>query len=190
MKTVAATLLCPCCGNKPGLSRFGSSEQGLAGLLHSKADGFVSMTARLERGPPGAAALQPFSAPYAPADEELAAQFLAAAPRPAVSEEKIDALATRLIEAIRAQSGGLGGIEDFLHAYSLSTKEGLALMVLAEALLRVPDAATTDRLIEDKLSAGNWQLDDDKTTALLVSASAWALGLGARVIHPGETPEN
>ena len=54
------------------------------------------------------------------------------------------------------QAGGLGGIEDFLHAYSLSTKEGLALMVLAEALLRVPDAATADRLIEDKLAAGDW----------------------------------
>ncbi len=50
-----------------------------------------------------------------------------------------------------AVRGGLGGIEDFLHAYSLSTQEGLALMVLAEALLRVPDAATADRLIEDKL---------------------------------------
>ena len=59
--------------------------------------------------------------------------------------------ATRLVEAIRSHAGGLGGIEDFLHAYSLSTQEGLALMVLAEALLRVPDAATADRLIEDKL---------------------------------------
>ena len=57
--------------------------------------------------------------------------------------------------AIRAKAGGLGGIEDFLHDYSLSTKEGLALMVLAEALLRVPDAATADRLIEDKLAAGD-----------------------------------
>ena len=55
-----------------------------------------------------------------------------------------------------AKAGGLGGIEDFLHAYSLSTKEGLALMVLAEALLRVPDAATADRLIEDKLATGDW----------------------------------
>ena len=54
-------------------------------------------------------------------------------------------------QAIRARSGGLGGVEDFLHAYALSTKEGLALMVLAEALLRVPDAVTADRLIEDKL---------------------------------------
>ena len=95
----------------------------------------------------------------------------------------------KLVEAIRAKAGGLGGVEEFLHAYSLSTKEGLALMVLAEALLRVPDSATADRLIEDKLAAGRWSDGDVKSTALLVSASAWTLGIAARVIHPGETPE-
>ena len=63
-------------------------------------------------------------------------------------------------------------------------------MVLAEALLRVPDAATADRLIEDKLSAGDWTHHEVKSTALLVSASAWALGISARIIQPGETPEN
>ena len=130
-----------------------------------------------------------FQAPFAPPDEALAAQFLAGASRGAAAERRIDARATALVEAIRAKAGGLGGIEDFLHAYSLSTKEGLALMVLAEALLRVPDAATADRLIEDKLAAGRWRDGDIKSTALLVSASAWALGIAARIIHPGETPE-
>src|SRR5499426_3399508 len=83
-----------------------------------------------------------------------------------------------------------GGFEDFLHAYSLSTKEGLALMVLAEALLRVPDAATADRLIEDKLATGDWSSHEIKSNALLVSASAWTLGITARIIQPGETPDN
>ena len=78
---------------------------------------------------------------------------------------RIDARATRLVTAIRARIGGLGGIEDFLHAYSLSTKEGLALMVLAEALLRVPDATTADRLIEDKLAAGDWLSHDVRSSA-------------------------
>src|SRR6516164_433803 len=136
------------------------------------------------------AALPPFQAPFAPEDEELAAEFLADVPRDGAAERRIDARARRLIEAIRAKAGGLGGIEDFLHAYSLSTKEGLALMVLAEALLRVPDPATADRLIEDKLAAGRWLDGDIKSTALLVSASAWTLGVAARIIHPGETPEN
>ena len=133
--------------------------------------------------------LPPFRAPFAPPDEELAAGLLADAARDGAAERRIDARARALVEAIRAKAGGLGGIEDFLHAYSLSTKEGLALMVLAEALLRVPDAATADRLIEDKLAAGRWLDGDIKSTALLVSASAWTLGIAARIIHPGETPE-
>ena len=135
------------------------------------------------------AVLPAFSAPFAPPDEALAARFLAGASRDAAAERRIDSRAAALIEAIRAKTGRLGGIEDFLHAYSLSTKEGLALMVLAEALLRVPDAATADRLIEDKLAGGHWLDGDIKSTALLVSASAWTLGIAARIIHPGETPE-
>src|SRR5205823_3958347 len=99
-----------------------------------------------------ALASPPFSAPYAPSDESVAAELLKGATRPPATERWIETYATGLIEGIRERTGGLGGIEDFLHAYSLSTKEGLALMVLAEALLRVPDATTADRLIEDKLA--------------------------------------
>src|SRR3954468_2818592 len=131
-----------------------------------------------------------FSAPYAPPDQAIAAALMEQASAGTDAERRIDAYATRLIEGIRGNAGGLGGIEDFLHAYSLSTKEGLALMVLAEALLRVPDAATADRLIEDKLAAADWAHHEPKSAALLVSASAWALGISARIIQPGETPEN
>src|ERR1700732_618999 len=133
--------------------------------------------------------LPTFRAPFAPPDEGLAAGLLPDAARDDAAEARIYARAKRLVEAIRAKAGGLGGVEEFLHAYSLSTKEGLALMVLAEALLRVPDTATADRRIEDKLAAGRWRDGDVKSTALLVSASAWTLGVAARVIHPGETPE-
>src|SRR5438552_2348410 len=130
-----------------------------------------------------------FSAPYAPPDEVMAAGLLDKAPRGSEAERRIDAYARRLVEGIRGKAGGLGGIEDFLHAYSLSTREGLALMVLAEALLRVPDGATADRLIEDKLATGEWSSHHVKSSALLVSASAWTLGMTARIIHPGETPD-
>jgi RHH-type proline utilization regulon transcriptional repressor/proline dehydrogenase/delta 1-pyrroline-5-carboxylate dehydrogenase len=132
--------------------------------------------------------IPPFATPYAPPDEVIAAGLLATAYRPAEAEARIDARVTRWVAAIRAKVGGLGGVEDFLHAYALSTKEGLALMVLAEALLRVPDADTADRLIEDKLKAGDWAHHDTRSAALLVSASAWTLGITARVIHPSETP--
>src|SRR5215471_11952904 len=130
-----------------------------------------------------------FSAAYAPPDEAIAPGLLREASRASDAERRIDAYARRLIEGIRARAGGLGGIDDFLHAYSLSTKEGLALMVLAEALLRVPDAATADRLIEDKLATGEWSSHHVKSNALLVSASAWTLGITARIIHPGEVPD-
>jgi RHH-type proline utilization regulon transcriptional repressor/proline dehydrogenase/delta 1-pyrroline-5-carboxylate dehydrogenase len=133
--------------------------------------------------------IPPLRAPYAPPDEAMAAALLQTAGRSRDAEARIDTRATRLIEAIRARTGMFGGVEEFLHAYTLSTKEGLALMVLAEALLRVPDAETADRLIEDKLQAGDWAHHDARSSGLLVSASAWTLGLTARVIQPGETPE-
>lgn len=133
--------------------------------------------------------LKSFRAEFAAADEKIATDLMSNLSFPSASEARIDARATKLIEAIRAPKSGLGGIEDFLREYSLSTKEGLALMVLAEALLRVPDGATADRLIEDKLSQADWSKHEARSDALLVTASSWALGITARVIQPGETPE-
>ncbi len=134
--------------------------------------------------------LPQFGAPYAPDDVAAACVLLDGMPIP---PERIAAIETRardLIEAIRAHGGGFGGVEEMLREYSLSTREGLALMVLAEALLRVPDAATADRLIEDKLGQGDFLQHEAKSQALLVNASAWALGLSARIIRPGETPDS
>jgi RHH-type proline utilization regulon transcriptional repressor/proline dehydrogenase/delta 1-pyrroline-5-carboxylate dehydrogenase len=131
----------------------------------------------------------PFRAAYAPDDAAIARRLLAHADLGPQREARIDARATMLIEAIRGRSAGLGGVEELLREYSLSTKEGLALMVLAEALLRVPDSITADRLIEDKLGQGDFAHHETKSGALFVSASAWALGVTSRIIQPGETPE-
>jgi len=132
----------------------------------------------------------PFRAPYAPDDALLAAGFLANATLAPAREARIDAEARRLIGAIRESASGIGGIEALLREYSLSTPEGLALMVLAEGLLRVPDDATADRLIEDKLGQGGFADGGaHHPQSLLVSASAWALGVSARLIGPTETPE-
>src|ERR1700716_1786631 len=133
--------------------------------------------------------LPPFSAPYAPDDAAIAGRLLASAKLGAEQELRIYRTATRLIEAIRASDDRLGGIEDMLREFALSTKEGLALMVLAEALLRVPDARTADQFIEDKLGQGDFVHHETKSSAFLVNASAWALGMSARVIQPGETPQ-
>lgn len=130
-----------------------------------------------------------FSAPYAEDDVVLARKLIHESRLASEREQRIDTEATRLIDAIRTSSGSFGGVEDMLREYALSTKEGLALMILAEALLRVPDAETADRLIEDKLGQGDFAGHRARSDAFLVSASSWALALTARIIHPGETPD-
>ena len=134
-------------------------------------------------------ALAAFHAPHAPDDDRLIRDFNEKLVFSGAQDRAIDARATRLIQAIRSESGQVGGVEDFLREYGLSTREGLALMVLAEALLRVPDALTQDKLIEDKLKEGGWSDHETHGDTWFVSASAWALAMSARVIKPGETPE-
>jgi RHH-type transcriptional regulator, proline utilization regulon repressor / proline dehydrogenase / delta 1-pyrroline-5-carboxylate dehydrogenase len=133
--------------------------------------------------------LPAFTALYAADDIAIARQLLGASRLSGEREARIDRTATRLIEAIRANDDRFGGVEDMLREFALSTKEGLALMVLAEALLRVPDARTADRFIEDKLGEGDFIHHETRSSAFLVNASAWALGMSARVIQPGETPD-
>ncbi len=127
-------------------------------------------------------------ASYAPDERAVLRPLLAGASLSPEREGRVDAQASRLIGAIRTR-GGLGGLEEVLREYSLSTREGLALMVLAEALLRVPDARTADALIEDKLGSADFTRSRDWSGTVLVNASAWALGVSVRVIQPGETPE-
>ncbi len=130
-----------------------------------------------------------FTAPFGGDDDRIVRAFDNRLAFSSQQDMAVDRRATRFIDAIRGKSGNMGGVEDFLREYGLSTREGLALMVLAEALLRVPDALTQDKLIEDKLKEGGWSEHEAHGDSWFVSASAWALGLSARVIRPGETPE-
>ena len=136
----------------------------------------------------GPETLPPFDAPYAPDDRAIASRLIGSSRLTPEQDARIDGTATRLIGAIREHGGGLGGIEDLLREFALSTKEGLALMVLAEALLRVPDAATADRFIDEKLDQGDFDQHETKSSAFVVNASAWALGVTSQIIQPGETP--
>ena len=129
-----------------------------------------------------------FQAPYASDDAALAESLLRAAPLPAGTEAAVDRLAADLIGAIRADAGH-GAVEALLREYALTTREGLALMSLAEALLRVPDAATADRLIADKLRGGDFIHHAVRSESGLAQAASWALGLGARLVGPQDTPE-
>ncbi|PNG26543.1 bifunctional proline dehydrogenase/L-glutamate gamma-semialdehyde dehydrogenase PutA [Methylocella silvestris] len=133
----------------------------------------------------------PFSVPYAPPDEPIAARLLQDAGLDAGAEARIDRLGRRLIEAARgAKTARIGGLEDLLREYSLSTEEGVALMVLAEALLRVPDSLTADALIAEKIGAARWTAEGGHASEpLVVSAAAWALGATARMLDKGKTAE-
>ncbi|MCC5855994.1 MAG: bifunctional proline dehydrogenase/L-glutamate gamma-semialdehyde dehydrogenase PutA [Idiomarina sp.] len=90
-----------------------------------------------------------------------------------------------LIERVREKAKGGDGVDAFLQQYSLDTKEGIVLMCLAEALLRIPDGATADALIRDKLGLGAWKDYKQKSESLLVNTGTFALNLANGVINPG-----
>jgi RHH-type proline utilization regulon transcriptional repressor/proline dehydrogenase/delta 1-pyrroline-5-carboxylate dehydrogenase len=91
--------------------------------------------------------------------------------------------ARRLVEAVRSGRLGRGGLDAFLHEYGLSSQEGVLLMCIAEALLRVPDDLTQERLIRDKLSAADWDRHIGRSPSVFVNASTWALMLTGRLVR-------
>ncbi len=94
--------------------------------------------------------------------------------------------ATALVRAVREERVSYGGVDALLHEYDLSSKEGVVLMCLAEALMRVPDSETADRLIQDKISSGDWASHFGHSESLFVNASTWGLMLTGRVVRVPE----
>ena len=102
---------------------------------------------------------------------------------------RIGDIAQRLVEAVRADRGRHGGIDAFMHEYGLSSGEGVLLMCLAEALLRIPDTETADALIAEKVGGGQWQRHVGKSDSLFVNASTWGLMLTGRIVRLGEATD-
>ena len=102
-----------------------------------------------------------------------------------IARARTKASAIQLVNDIRA-TGNPGMMEVFLAEYGLSTDEGVALMCLAEALLRVPDAQTMDDLIDDKITPSAWNEHLGKSSSSLVNASTWALMLTGKVLKEGQ----
>jgi Proline dehydrogenase len=105
----------------------------------------------------------------------------------AADRARIENRGVALVRRVRSESRP-GLMETFLAEYGLSTQEGVALMCLAEALLRTPDAETIDALIEDKIAASDWSAHLGRATSPLVNASTWALMLTGRVLSDDEAP--
>jgi RHH-type transcriptional regulator, proline utilization regulon repressor / proline dehydrogenase / delta 1-pyrroline-5-carboxylate dehydrogenase len=120
-------------------------------------------------------------APEAP----LVARLIAGAALGAEDRARITASGANLVRRIRS-SARPGLMEVFLAEYGLSTDEGIALMCLAEALLRVPDAETMDALIEDKIAPSDWGRHLGRSASSLVNASTWALMLTGKVLDDRE----
>ncbi|HTP75657.1 MAG TPA: bifunctional proline dehydrogenase/L-glutamate gamma-semialdehyde dehydrogenase PutA [Rhizomicrobium sp.] len=97
--------------------------------------------------------------------------------------EKTQKMATELVARIRAEGKRSGGIDAFMQEYALSSEEGVALMCLAEALLRIPDSETADKLIRDKIGGARWDRHRAKSESLFVNASTWALMLTGRIVR-------
>jgi len=105
-------------------------------------------------------------------------------------QREIARLAERLVRAARARRSESGGVDSFLHEYRLSSREGVLLLCLAEALLRIPDAATADRLIAGTIGGGDWARHLGQSNSLLVNASTYGLMLTGHVIDWGEGEGN
>ena len=118
------------------------------------------------------------------ADETAVVELLlAAADLPPDMQDRVAARARRLVDEVRKNRIGAGGIDAFMHAYELSSKEGVVLMCLAEALLRIPDAETANMLIKDKLKEADFSQHLGESDSLFVNASTWALMLTGRVMQ-------
>ncbi|STY99789.1 Bifunctional protein putA [Moraxella lacunata] len=96
-------------------------------------------------------------------------------------KENIHALARSLITQVRADRSKSSGVDALMHEFSLSSEEGIALMCLAEALLRIPDNATRDKLIRDKLADGDWRRHVGNSPSMFVNAAAWGLVLTGKL---------
>jgi RHH-type proline utilization regulon transcriptional repressor/proline dehydrogenase/delta 1-pyrroline-5-carboxylate dehydrogenase len=100
------------------------------------------------------------------------------------AQARVRERAVALVKAVRANRTRVSGLDAFLQQYDLSSQEGVILMCLAEALLRVPDAHTADRLIADKLGSANWREHIGSSDSMFVNASTWGLMLTGRIIRP------
>ncbi|SAY50750.1 bifunctional proline dehydrogenase/L-glutamate gamma-semialdehyde dehydrogenase PutA [Neisseria weaveri] len=118
---------------------------------------------------------QAVTAAYRRNEAEAVADMLKQAEMSAEEKNAATALARRLVTQVRANRTKASGVDALMHEFSLSSEEGVALMCLAEALLRIPDNETRNKLIQDKLAGADWKSHLNNSPSLFVNAAAWGL---------------
>ena len=118
-------------------------------------------------------------------EAQALAPMLAAARMSSTQNARTDAMARQLVTGMREgqqQGGREGRVQNLMQEYALSSEEGVALMCLAEALLRIPDAATRNALIRDKIGQGDWRQHVGRSSSLFVNAASWGLLLTGKLL--------
>ena len=125
------------------------------------------------------------TAAYRRPETEAVPMLLEQARLPKDMAEASNTLAMSIAEKLRSQknaSGRQGLVQGLLQEFSLSSQEGVALMCLAEALLRIPDKGTRDALIRDKISNGNWSQHLGNSPSMFVNAASWGLLITGKLV--------
>ncbi|WP_329741724.1 bifunctional proline dehydrogenase/L-glutamate gamma-semialdehyde dehydrogenase PutA [Dyella sp. A6] len=119
-------------------------------------------------------------------ETEAVNDLLAQATLPPAERELVIDTAAGLVSRVRVRAKDQSAVESFMRQYDLSSEEGVLLMCVAEALLRIPDKATADKLIRDKLGDANWKRHLGQSESLFVNASTWGLMLTGRLVNLAE----
>ena len=120
---------------------------------------------------------------YRRPEADCVAALIAGASATPEQVELIRSTALGLVQRLREKSHSrIGGVEGLIHEYALSSQEGVALMCLAEAVLRIPDSATRDSLIRDKLAPGDWRAHVGQSPSIFVNAATWGLVLTGKLV--------
>jgi len=121
------------------------------------------------------------------ADEtEIVGQLLAQAELGQDATQRVNEAAQSLVARVRIRKQDQGALDAFMQEYDLSSEEGVVLMCLAEALLRIPDSDTAEKLIADKLSNADWESHLGRSSSIFVNASTWGLMLTGKLVNLGE----
>ncbi|MFO1493809.1 MAG: bifunctional proline dehydrogenase/L-glutamate gamma-semialdehyde dehydrogenase PutA [Lysobacterales bacterium] len=123
---------------------------------------------------------------YAREESEAVADLLRVAEMDADLKARVHDTAADLVKRVRARKADQTAVESFMREYDLSSEEGVMLMCVAEALLRIPDAETADKLISDKLGEADWNSHAGKSDSLLVNAGTWGLMLTGKLVRIAE----